>query len=100
MLLQNVDSSDASLTLGQVMASMKKDPTGEGFFHVGDDGVLRTLTANNTVVDYRQLTPAQIAQNLAIYSGAAKEYLTNVFEGVDGRDVTDLLAPDLTEQLR
>ncbi|KLO12327.1 hypothetical protein SCHPADRAFT_426212 [Schizopora paradoxa] len=85
----NVDRSDASLTLGQVMRSMKRDPTGEGFFHVGDDGVLRTLTANKTVVDYRQLTPAQIAQKLAVYSGDTKTYLENLFEGVDGRDVMD-----------
>jgi len=46
-----------------------------------------TLTANKAVIDNRQLTPDQIAQSLARYTGAAKD-LDNVFEEVDGRDVT------------
>lgn len=39
---------------------MKRDPSGKGFTHLGKDGVLRTMSGNNEVLDARGLDPEQI----------------------------------------
>ncbi|KAL1962455.1 hypothetical protein VTN77DRAFT_9656 [Rasamsonia byssochlamydoides] len=78
----------------------------KGFFHLGDDGVLRSFDGNKKVVAYRRLSPGEIRlnidqfvkaavpsrsrnQNTQIFRDALVKHLDEVYEGVDGRDVTD-----------
>ncbi|KAL1986131.1 hypothetical protein VTN96DRAFT_6783 [Rasamsonia emersonii] len=79
-----------------------------GFFHLGDDGVRRSFGGNKKVVAYRRLSPAEIRRDIdslaeamarsvsrsknknnEIFLDALVKHLDEVYEGVDGRDVTD-----------
>ncbi|KAH8804369.1 hypothetical protein F5884DRAFT_858993 [Xylogone sp. PMI_703] len=70
----------------------------QGMLHLADDGVLRSYDADRyTVIAYKKLAPEEIAAFTAEYTGADKEHLDDVFNGVDGRLVSDeskLLNPD------
>jgi hypothetical protein len=69
---------------------MALDP--DGFVHIADDGVARSYAANNTVIDYAALSNSQIQQmisQLPVSYQEHQEHLRQVFEGVDGYDVTD-----------
>lgn len=73
---------------------MKVAPPGSnggGIIHLGDDGVLRTLDEHNptNVLAYKQLSPDEITQMLHAFPGQARQRLTDLFRGVDGRTVTD-----------
>lgn len=78
----------------------------KGFFHLGDDGVLRSFDRNEQVIAYWRLTPTEIRQNIArfvktyrdrntskndqdIHEAVLSKHLHEVYEGVDGRDVID-----------
>jgi hypothetical protein len=80
----------------------------KGFFHLSDDGVLRSFDRNLNVVAYRRLGPAEIRRNIArfvetvgkrnkmrnpenqdFHEGALLMHLDEVYDGIDGRDVTD-----------
>ena len=69
---------------------MTLDP--EGFVHIADDGVARSYTANNTVIDYAPLSNEQLKQMVSQSPAALakdREHLMQVFDVVDGHDVTD-----------
>lgn len=69
---------------------MALDP--EGFVHIADDGVARSYTANNTVIDYAPLSNEQLKQMISGLPASVKEnqeHLHQVFDGVDGYDMTD-----------
>ncbi|GKZ27199.1 hypothetical protein AbraIFM66951_005118 [Aspergillus brasiliensis] len=68
-----------------------------GVLFLGNDGVLRSVDASNRVVSYQQLSPQQISQYIQNLPQRDAARLQRVFQGVDGRDVTDLdqlLTPD------
>jgi hypothetical protein len=65
---------------------MKRDPSGKGFTHLGKDGVLRTLSANDEVVDARGLAPEQIQSILDTFPSELVQ--KEDFRGVDGTKVT------------
>lgn len=68
-----------------------------GFLQLGQDGVLRSLSKNHTVVDFRQLDPDQfnalVAQGIKALSATRQPISETVQrlagKGVDGRVVTD-----------
>ncbi|MCJ1226784.1 hypothetical protein MMC12_003438 [Toensbergia leucococca] len=60
----------------------------EGVFHLGPDGVLRSLDGNHTVLNYAQLSPAQV--DVFIQGQDNYALLKQEFKGIDGRNVTDL----------
>jgi hypothetical protein len=64
---------------------MKRDPAGEGFTHLGRDGVLRTISGNYEILDARGLSPEQIKG----FVGAMPATLVQKedFDGVDGTKV-------------
>lgn len=77
---------------------MTTDGNGQGSYRLGADGVLSTLAANGTVLDYFKLSPAQISQFIVQYgqNAAQKEVLANRYKSIDGNrvtDVNDLLEP-------
>jgi hypothetical protein len=66
---------------------MTLDP--DGFVHLAGDGVARSYAANNTVIDYAALSNSQIQQVISQLPASHQKHLEQVFEGVDGYDVTD-----------
>jgi hypothetical protein len=72
------------------LANITSDPNGHSAFHLGRDGVLRSIDANNTVLDYRQLNPSQIEEFLGWLDAAPFNNVTERLVGVDGRNVLDL----------
>ncbi|KAK4095917.1 hypothetical protein N658DRAFT_74060 [Parathielavia hyrcaniae] len=84
----------------QVIADMAYDPN--GVFVLGVDGVLRTFAPDHSVVDYRQLDPAQVkalasglvAQEtqLGVEADPVYQYLLDDAEHpeIDGRLIMDL----------
>ncbi|KAL4770210.1 hypothetical protein BDW60DRAFT_209392 [Aspergillus nidulans var. acristatus] len=75
-----------------LLRALPIDPTGGGYSHLGDDGVLRNFDSDLAVVSYLQLTPEQIQQYISRYPSSVQDHLHEVFDGVDGRDVTDVEA--------
>ncbi|KAL2847864.1 hypothetical protein BJY01DRAFT_212367 [Aspergillus pseudoustus] len=73
-----------------ITKSLKHDPTGAGFTHLATDGVLRSFDGDRNVIDYRPLSPEEIAVWLEPWPPALREKLIPMFEGVDGRNVTDV----------
>lgn len=71
---------------------MKKSPS--GYVHLASDGVYRSFNSSNEVLDYQQLSPAEILKLLNFfekYMGSENVQKTRErMQGVDGRDVTDL----------
>ncbi|KAL3477125.1 hypothetical protein BJX99DRAFT_226721 [Aspergillus californicus] len=72
-----------------IMKSLRRSPSGRGFTHLGSDGVLRTLNGDRKVVDYRQLSPADIDTVLAIWPPNLQAEFREKFQHADGREVTD-----------
>ncbi|KAF7594829.1 hypothetical protein BBP40_008159 [Aspergillus hancockii] len=72
------------------MAKLKSVPL--GYVHIADDGVARAYDENESVIDYVPLTNDQLKQLLKDLPEAWKkkaDHLHTVFDGVDGRRVTD-----------
>lgn len=73
--------------------TLKQDPTGAGCLHLGSDGVLRSYAGDGAVLDHRPLSPAQIAEHVAVfratgaYDDAQMAQIEAEYRGVDGRDV-------------
>jgi hypothetical protein len=65
----------------------------DGYVHVGDDGVARAYDPEGKVVDYRALTPAQLASLIENELPPAlreqKAYFHSTFSGVNGHDITN-----------
>lgn len=62
----------------------------EGFVHLGDEGVLRSFGRDGSVLDYVQLSPQQIQDNIVHAPPKHSAHLQEVFTGIDGRDVADI----------
>jgi hypothetical protein len=78
--------------IGSILRDLQSDP--EGFAHLGDDGVIRTYTANFTVLSFAKLNPEQI---WAVFRRHPQDYQerfgphwTEVYENVDGRTVSNV----------
>ncbi|GIJ89558.1 hypothetical protein Asppvi_008500 [Aspergillus pseudoviridinutans] len=73
---------------------LKRSPSGQGFTHLATDGVIRSFSSSGEVIDYKQLSPAEIAKMLEFFGkymdSEAFEKSKPKFDGVDGRNVTDL----------
>lgn len=67
----------------EVVAAMEKHK--DGIMHLGDDGVLRSLAPNMTVLGYVKLAPGHI-QHILDRQGR-DDHLTEVFDEVSGHDV-------------
>ncbi|KAF4536256.1 uncharacterized protein LTHEOB_2017 [Lasiodiplodia theobromae] len=73
--------------------TLKQDPTGAGCLHLGSDGVLRSYSGDGAVLDHRQLSPAQIAEHVAVFRATGvydAEQMAQIeagYRGADGRDV-------------
>lgn len=65
---------------------MKHDTAGEGFTHLGRDGVLRTISGNYEVLDARGLSPEQIKGFIDVMPATLVQ--KEDFDGVDGTKVT------------
>lgn len=78
------------MDMNTLVKNLSVDPA--GIFHIGDDGVLRSLSANKTVLGFVQLKPAELTAYSEGFSTDAemKRHLDKVWHGVDGRDVKDL----------
>ncbi|KAI1498858.1 hypothetical protein F5X99DRAFT_392001 [Biscogniauxia marginata] len=74
------------LSARQVLRSLERDPTGKGFSALGVDGVLRTFSADYTIVDARGLTPAQIKEMLD--SRPWSKDAEDAYRGADGTKVS------------
>ncbi|KAI1079543.1 hypothetical protein F5B20DRAFT_590657 [Whalleya microplaca] len=78
-----------------------------GYFHLGGDGVMRSLGPRNEVLGFAAASPEVLARHIADKENEVeRRYLESVFEGVDGRDVADpwvlrrdLVAPGPAEEL-
>ncbi|CRK17113.1 hypothetical protein BN1708_011939 [Verticillium longisporum] len=71
---------------GPVSQTMKQDPTLQGFFHVGIDGVVRSMSGSYTVRDARGLSAVQIANIIAHFPLTEEE--RGRYHGVDGSNIT------------
>jgi hypothetical protein len=72
------------------IAKLKSVPL--GYVHIADDGVARAYDENESVIDYVPLTNDQLKQLLKNLPEAWRkeaDHLHAVFDGVDGRQVTD-----------
>ncbi|PYH93846.1 hypothetical protein BO71DRAFT_450454 [Aspergillus ellipticus CBS 707.79] len=70
-----------------IINNLPQDPN--GLIQLGTDGVLRSLDAENQVMAYFPLDPQQIQDFNANFPQSQQASLTQTFDGVDGRDVTD-----------
>lgn len=57
---------------------------------MGSDGVLRAFDSERKVVDYRQLSPEEIAVIIRSFPPDVRGDMEQQLHGVDGRNVTDL----------
>ncbi|GLA53921.1 hypothetical protein CBS147343_3391 [Aspergillus niger] len=88
-------TSDSTQNVTDIINNIPQSPN--GVLYLGSDGVLRSIDAANRVVSYQQLSPQQISQYIQNLPQRDAARLQRVFQGVDGRDVTDLdqlLNPD------
>ncbi|KAH8671068.1 hypothetical protein BX600DRAFT_509773 [Xylariales sp. PMI_506] len=76
-----------SMTVREVIKSLKKDQSGHGFIAMGRDGVLRTFAGDYSIVDARGLTNAQINELLDIFL-PLDNAVAQALRGVDGSTVT------------
>lgn len=78
----------------QTWPSLKHSPSLQGFCHLASDGVYRSFSSSGEVVDYKQLSPAEITTMLEFFGkhidSESSEKAKKKFHGVDGRNVTDL----------
>lgn len=69
---------------------MAQDP--DGFFHLADDGVQRSYDASGNVIDYRQLTNAEIMSMIDALPASRADMSSHLyaeFAEIDGTSVTD-----------
>ncbi|RAK94791.1 uncharacterized protein BO80DRAFT_370295 [Aspergillus ibericus CBS 121593] len=81
--------------ISEIISSLPQD--NNGVLYLGNDGVLRSVDASGRVVAYQQLSPDQIREYNSKFPAAEQDRLSRDFQGVDGRDVTNLdqlLNPD------
>ncbi|KAF2112696.1 hypothetical protein BDV96DRAFT_602083 [Lophiotrema nucula] len=92
-LATSLASGDAAFEAFKVQKkALPREPLGQ--FHLADDGVLRSLAANYTVLGYIKLSPELIATHIehvagGLMSAAEKDHYDAVFDGVDGLLVED-----------
>jgi hypothetical protein len=90
-------------TVGSIIKSFKREPTGSDFFSLGADGVLRVYYSvyhpkSFEVIDAERLSPVQIKDFLdRLPFDQAKE---DKFRGVDGRGVPDEHLLNPPEEIR
>ncbi|KAL5042430.1 hypothetical protein BDW71DRAFT_146574 [Aspergillus fruticulosus] len=82
-------SSPIDTTEKTIMSSLRRSPSGHGFTHLACDGVLRTISGDHKVVDYRRLSPEEIQTVMQAFPQRHRDQVKDKFVGVDGRDVTD-----------
>lgn len=65
---------------------------GDGFVHIADDGIARSYDERGVVVDYCRLSNDQLRSMMESLPPSIRHqqaHLKEVYEGVDGHDVTD-----------
>ncbi|KAL2843414.1 hypothetical protein BJX68DRAFT_243949 [Aspergillus pseudodeflectus] len=72
-----------------IMSSLRRSPSGRGYTHLACDGVLRAISGDNKVVDYRRLSPEDIQTVMQVFPQKYRDQVKDKFVGVDGRDVTN-----------
>lgn len=73
------------LDIGAIVRSITTHP--DGLFQLATDGVLRSFDGDRKVIDFRQLSPEQIASYLKTMPDQSVIKWSE-WEGVDGRTVT------------
>ncbi|KAK4575298.1 hypothetical protein LTR86_001151 [Recurvomyces mirabilis] len=76
-----------------IIAGLKKDPTGQGITHIGDDGIIRTYDGQGNVLDNAPLSTAQLnahLSNLPTLLQPHEAHLRDTYRNVSGHDVTDM----------
>ncbi|KAL4860810.1 hypothetical protein BDV12DRAFT_181082 [Aspergillus spectabilis] len=86
----NKDQCKTNPKAKAIMKSLKQDPTGEGFTHLATDGVLRSFDGDRNVLDYKPLSPEEIALVLEEWPPTLHNQLREMFKGVDGRNVKNV----------
>ncbi|KIW11771.1 hypothetical protein PV08_09043 [Exophiala spinifera] len=71
------------------LRALERDPSGEGFSHLGTDGVWRNFGKDGKVFSYRALSPEEIKEVVGLFGGDTRSDLESKLDGVDGRDVKD-----------
>jgi hypothetical protein len=84
---QPTTDGTATKSFAELRRGLPVDP--DGVFHLADDGVYRSYSANGTVLAYLALTPDQISTVINAYPVKDKTHLTSVYDGVDGTTVND-----------
>ncbi|PWY81617.1 hypothetical protein BO94DRAFT_576578 [Aspergillus sclerotioniger CBS 115572] len=74
--------------ISDIVSNLPQD--NDGVLYLGGDGVLRSVDANGRVVTYQQLNPQQISEYNSNFPAAEQDRLSQEFQGVDGRDVTNV----------
>ncbi|OOF91846.1 hypothetical protein ASPCADRAFT_133917 [Aspergillus carbonarius ITEM 5010] len=74
--------------ISDIISNLPQD--NNGVLYLGGDGVLRSVDANGRVVAYQQLSPQQISEYNSNFPAAEQDRLAQEFQGVDGRDVTNV----------
>ncbi|KAJ8212199.1 hypothetical protein LV158_004237 [Aspergillus fumigatus] len=78
----------------KAIPSLKQSPSLKGLNHLATDGVYRSFSSSGQVVDYKQLSPADITKVLEFHEKYMDSEIfqktKKKFDGVDGRNVTDL----------
>ncbi|KAL5358292.1 hypothetical protein BJX96DRAFT_146293 [Aspergillus floccosus] len=73
---------------------LKHSPSLKDFTHLATDGVYRSFSSSGEVIDYKQLSPAEITMMLEFFekhmNSERFQETKKKFDGVDGRNVTDL----------
>ncbi|KAK5265993.1 hypothetical protein LTR99_004820 [Exophiala xenobiotica] len=81
----------ADSSRSEILAGIEQDPN--GFIHFADDGIVRSYSANGTVIDYAPLSNKHLLEVVNASRPILEEHyehLMEVFNGVDGHNVTDL----------
>ncbi|PWY86700.1 hypothetical protein BO70DRAFT_394718 [Aspergillus heteromorphus CBS 117.55] len=74
--------------ISSIINTLPQDPN--GIIQLGTDGVLRSLDSENQVMAYFPLDGQQISDfNTNFFPASQQASLTQTYQGVDGRSVTD-----------
>jgi len=78
----------------QTWPRLRHSPSLKGISQLATDGVYRSFSSTGEVVDYKQMSPAEITKMLEWFGkyvdSKTSEEAKKKFHGVDGRNVTDL----------
>ncbi|KAG2016647.1 hypothetical protein GB937_006125 [Aspergillus fischeri] len=92
--LQQADWYCKDEEASKAIPSLKQSPSLKGLNHLATDGVYRSFSSSGEVVDYKQLSPAEITMMLEFHEKYMDSEIfqktKKKFDGVDGRNVTDL----------